>query len=83
MLIKTFHRSTMTDERLTHLAAMISVESETAKTVDVTELTEIFAFLKTSKKSFSLLETQQMLKSVCFIRCVDAVENAFCKHLLK
>jgi len=30
-LIKTFHRSTLTDETLTNLA-MISIESETAKT---------------------------------------------------
>jgi len=51
-LIKTFHRSTMTDERLTNLA-MVSIESETAKTLDMTELTKTFTFLKTWKKSFS------------------------------
>jgi len=34
----------MIDERLTNLA-MISIESETAKTLDMAELTEIFAFL--------------------------------------
>jgi len=51
-LIKTFHRSTMTDERLANLT-MISIESETAKTLDMTELTKTFAFLKTWKKSFS------------------------------
>jgi len=45
-LIKTFHRSTMTDERQTNLA-MISTESETAKTLDMAVLTQIFAFLKT------------------------------------
>jgi len=50
--IKTFHRSTTTDERLTILA-MISIESETAKTLDVTELTKTFAHLKIWKKSFS------------------------------
>ena len=49
-LIKTFHRSTMTDERLTNLA--ISIESETAKTLDMTELTKTFVFLKIWKKSF-------------------------------
>jgi len=54
-LIKSFHRPTMTDERLTNLA-MISVESETAKTLDMTELTKTFAFMKTWKKSFSSLE---------------------------
>jgi len=43
-LIKTLRRSTMIDERLTNLA-MISIESETAKTLDMAELTEIFAFL--------------------------------------
>ena len=45
-----FHRSTMTDEKLTNLA--ISIESETAKTLDMTELTKKFAFLKNWKKSF-------------------------------
>jgi len=48
-LIKTFHRSTMTNEKLANLA-MISIESETAKTLDMTELTQIFAFLNTWKK---------------------------------
>jgi len=42
----------MTDERLTNLA-MISTESETAKTLHMTELTKIFVFLKTWKKPFS------------------------------
>jgi len=55
-LIKMFHRSNMTDERLTNLARM-SIECETAKTLDVTELTATFAFLKTWKKSFFELET--------------------------
>jgi len=50
--IKTFHRSSMTDETLTNLA-MISIESETTKTLDMTELTKTFAFLLTWKKSFS------------------------------
>ena len=51
-LIKTFHRSAMIGERLINLA-MISIESETAKTLGMTELTETFAFLKTWKKTFS------------------------------
>jgi len=42
----------MTDERLTNLA-MISIESETAKTLDVIELIKASASLKTRKKSFS------------------------------
>jgi len=46
----------MTDEMLINLA-MISIESETAKTLGMTELTETFAFMKTWKKSFSSLET--------------------------
>jgi len=46
-LIKPFHRSTMTDERLTNLP-MISVESETAKILDMTELTKTFANLENS-----------------------------------
>jgi len=36
----------MTNEMLTNLA-MMSIESETAKIVDMTELTKTFAFLKT------------------------------------
>ena len=46
-LIKTFRRSTMTDERLTNLA-MISIESETAKILDTTELTKTFTNLENS-----------------------------------
>jgi len=42
-LIKTLHRTTVTDEKLTNLA-MISIESETAKTLDMTELTKTFTF---------------------------------------
>jgi len=41
----------MTDERLTNLA-MISIESETAKALNRTELTKKCAFSKTWKKSF-------------------------------
>jgi len=47
-LIKTFNRSSVTDEMLANLA-MISIESETAKILDMTELTKTFAFLKNSK----------------------------------
>jgi len=39
----------VSDETLTTLA-MISIESETAKTTDVIELTKTFASLKTWKK---------------------------------
>jgi len=42
----------MTDERLTNLA-MRSIESETAKTLDMTELIKTFAFSKIRKKLFS------------------------------
>jgi len=42
----------VTDERLTN-PAMISIESETAKTFGMTELIKIFASLKIRKKSFS------------------------------
>jgi len=45
----------MTDERLTNLA-MISIESETAKILDMTELTKIFAFLKTWIRHFPSLK---------------------------
>jgi len=54
-LIETFHRSTMTVEKLTNLA-VISVESETAKICDVFELTKTFAFLKTWKCHFRSLK---------------------------
>jgi len=47
----TFHRSAMTNVRPTNLA-MISSESETSKTLDITELTKIFASLETWKKQF-------------------------------
>jgi len=41
----------MADKRLTNLAMiLISIESETAKTLDMNELTETFAFLKTWEK---------------------------------
>jgi len=45
----------MTDERLTNLA-MISIESETAKILDMTELTKAFAYLKTWKSHFPSLK---------------------------
>jgi len=35
---------------------MMSIDSETAKTLDMTELTKTFAVLKTWKKSFSSVE---------------------------
>jgi len=38
-----FHRSTMADEKLTNLA-MISIESEIAKTLHKIELTKHFSF---------------------------------------
>jgi len=41
----------MIDEKLTNLA-VISIESETAKILDMTELTKTFAFMKIWKKSF-------------------------------
>jgi len=51
-LIKTFHRSSVTNKRLTNLV-MTSIESETAKTVDNTELVKTFGSLKTSENPFS------------------------------
>jgi len=46
-LIETFHRSTMTDERLTNLA-MISIDNETAETeIRFDGVDEILASLKT------------------------------------
>jgi len=43
MLLKTFHRSTMLAEKLANLSIVYS-DSEAAKTLDITELTETFAF---------------------------------------
>jgi len=40
----------MTNERLTNLT-IISIDSETAKAINVTELTKTFAFFKTWKNS--------------------------------
>jgi len=60
-LIKTFQRSTMTDEKLTTLA-MISVESETAKICGMFELTKTFAFLKTWKSHFPSLKHSKCLR---------------------
>jgi len=40
---------------------MISVESETAKTLDVTELTKTFAFFKTWKSHFPSLKHSECL----------------------
>jgi len=45
----------MTDERLTNLV-MISNESETAKILDMTELTNTFAILNTCKSHFPSLK---------------------------
>jgi len=50
----------MTSERLTNLA-MTSVESETAKIQDMTELTKTFAFLKTWKSHFPSLKHSKYL----------------------
>jgi len=45
---------------------MVSIESETAQTLDMIELKTTFASLKTGK-TFSQLEMEQMLKPVCSI----------------
>jgi len=57
-----FHKSTMTDEKLTNLAMpMISIESETAKICDMFELTKTFTFLKTWKSNFPSLKHSKCL----------------------
>jgi len=43
MLLNTFHRSTMIAEKLANLS-IIYFYIEAAKTLDITELTETFAF---------------------------------------
>ena len=60
-VIKTFHRSTMTDEKLTNLA-MISIESETAKICDMFELTKTFVILKTWKSHYTSLKHSKCLR---------------------
>ena len=45
----------MTDERLTNLA-MMSIESETANTADMTELTKTLDFLNLGKSHFPRLK---------------------------
>ena len=52
--------------------SMIYFDSEAAKTLDMAELTETFAFWKLVKIHFPSLK-QQILTSVCFTRCVDCV----------
>jgi len=51
-LIETFHKSTTINERLTNLA-LVSIENETAKISNMTELITTFASVKTRKQSFS------------------------------
>jgi len=50
----------MTDKRLIHLA-MLSIESETAKTLDMTELTKTIAISKTWKNHFPSLKYSKCL----------------------
>jgi len=50
----------MTDERLTNLA-MMSIESETANTADMTELTKTLDFLNLGKSHFPRLKHSKCL----------------------
>ncbi|XP_065668021.1 uncharacterized protein LOC136088264 [Hydra vulgaris] len=50
-LIKTFHRSTMVDERLSSLA-MLSIENEVARTLSYEGIINEFASMKTRRKPF-------------------------------
>ncbi|XP_065664832.1 uncharacterized protein LOC136086463 [Hydra vulgaris] len=50
-LIKTFHRSTMVDERLSSLA-MLSIENEAARTLSYEGIINEFASMKTRRKPF-------------------------------
>nr|XP_047127327.1 uncharacterized protein LOC124805789 [Hydra vulgaris] len=50
-LIKTFHRSTMVDERLSSLA-MLSIENEVARKLSYEGLINKFARMKTRRKPF-------------------------------
>jgi len=64
-LIKTFHRSTVTDERQTNLA-MISIESETAKTLHASktlDMTEISVI-----SNAKTLHMTEMTKSFAFLK---------------
>ncbi|XP_065652729.1 uncharacterized protein LOC136080021 [Hydra vulgaris] len=50
-LVKTFHRSTMVDERLSSLA-MLSIENEVARTLSYEGIINEFASMKTRRKPF-------------------------------
>ena len=50
-LIKTFHRSTMMDERLTSLAT-ISIESSCVRDLDLDRIIDVFAAEKARRKTF-------------------------------
>jgi len=49
--IKTFHRSTTKDDRLT-LLALISIESVCVRSLDYNDIIDVFATAKARKKSF-------------------------------
>jgi len=49
--IKTFHRSTTKDDRLT-LFSLISIESVCVRSLDYNDIIDIFATAKARKKSF-------------------------------
>ena len=50
-LIKTFHRSTTIDNRLTSLA-LISIESACVRSLDYNDIIYVFATSKARKKNF-------------------------------
>jgi len=54
---------------------VISIESETAKLLDTTELTKAFAFLKTWEKHLLARNIANAYRPVSYIRCVDGVEK--------
>ena len=50
-LIKTFHRSTTIDDRLTSLA-LICIESACVRSLDYNDIIDVFATAKVRKKFF-------------------------------
>ena len=77
----------MADERLKNMT-MIFIESETAKTLGLTELIKIFASVKTRKKSFStnILNTDMRTKQIanalgCCTVCEISVKWCFVAHI--
>jgi len=66
---------------------MVSIENETAKTLDMNELKKHLHFLKLGKSYFPSLECSKFIKSVCCKCCGNMLSQTlvrinryFCSH---